>query len=61
MMPARPASFVLLQLAPSWPKAWYRQASALQALQQHAAAAEALQQAYRLTPVGSQEVGWNRP
>lgn len=46
----------LLQIHPTWPKGFYRQASALQALQQHTAAVQALQQALLLAEKGSQEV-----
>lgn len=44
------------QLQPTWPKALYRQASALQALQQHTAAAQALETALVHTEPGSAQV-----
>jgi tetratricopeptide (TPR) repeat protein len=46
-----------VQVNPRWAKGFYRQASALQALQQHTPAAEALQQALALTQRGTPEVG----
>jgi hypothetical protein len=46
----------LLQLRPTWPKGFYRQAAALKALQQHAAATAALQQTLSFTAANTAEV-----
>ena len=50
-----------MQLRPTWPKGLYRKASALQALQQHSEAAQALQTALNLTQQDAPEVREEQP